>query len=196
MKKALFALLAVTLLFGTFAAAQTYTGTANGGAVAIQAIVPQYIGFTGQSVTSLKFDFSTSPTQAHNIAGGWTDTEVAVMDATQLPTWTLSYNLSGQPTVQVCAYATDLFGATALSDKVPATGIVGTSVVLGNALHFGSADGVCTQHNSFLLDNITKATHTTGVGVTEGFNMFGLIVPAYMTPGTYNGTINVIAQVI
>jgi hypothetical protein len=198
MKKLMFVLLAVTLL-ATFAAAQTYTGTANGGAVAIQAIVPQYIGFTSQSVTNIQFDFSSSANTrgAVGIAQGYTDVEVNAT-ASQLPTWTLTYNLSGKPTVTVCAYATDLFGATALSGTVPAKGLLGTSVANHVTSQFGAASavGTCTQPNAFMLDTITKATHSIGYGTTEGFSYFGLIIPAYATPGTYNGTMNVVAQVI
>lgn len=190
MRKIVFVLLAVTLLFGTFAVAQTHP-SATGAPIAITAVVPEFVGFTSQSVTELKFDASTFAIfNAEQLAGGWSDVSTWVHNGF-LPSWTLRYNLSGKPTLTVCAYSTDLLPASGHA-KIPATALYGTSLNLGGSQHFGTRG--CGQPNAFLLDSIKAAT--INHGLVEGFGEMGILLPVDMTPGTFRGTLNIVAQVL
>lgn len=178
MKKA--ALLAVVvLLAGTFASAQT-TGTP----VALKAIIPSYIGFTGPNVSTVTFDFTNL---GLNVATGLPITKLA----SALPTWTLMYNLDGTKNVTVCAYASALTGVG--SNTIPASSLYGQPVGGSATNPFTGTD--CGQANSMLLDTIGSAT--SNPGKTEGFSGMFLQTPngTVVHPDTYNGTLNIIAMV-
>ena len=81
-----------------------------------------------------------------------------------------------------------------VESTMPASVITGTSLRYGAAHHFTDTCG--TQVNAFILDMIPGATFSAGAGVVEGFGEMGLQLPTHMTPGTYTGTMNIVAQTI
>jgi hypothetical protein len=214
-KKLFFVLaLALIALISTSASAQL---TATSSPVQLKAIVPEYLGLNAVNTSPVIFDLSTASIQTQQqLADGYTN---IMSIAPSAPTWTMDYNLNHR-TVTVCAYASDLVGVgptvTSSAGKIPAVFINGTSVqATANDSHgyvwFG-ANANCTGGTgaAVLLDQISGATSSfntlTGHTRPEGFSllqininpgnhMFGStgLVPA---PGTYFGTLYIVAQAI
>ena len=176
------ALLSILILFiGAVASAQTV-----GGPVALKAIIPSYIGFSGPSVSVVTFDYT-------NLGIGVAMALPVTKLASALPTWTLIYNLDGTKTVNVCAYATALIGSG--SNAIPASSLYGQSVAVGGNQAFAFTANACGQANAMVLDTIANASSNTDK--TEGFSGMFLQTPdgTVVKPDTYNGTLNIIAVV-
>lgn len=180
-KVALVALLCACLSSVGFAANPT---SATGGPVTLTAIIPAYLGFGLPNVSSVTFDYTNIGSM---VATGGPITKLAT---TPLPSWTLTYNLSGKPTVTVCAYATPLAGSTY---SIPTSSIF--AAPNGKATVQFTGDGCGQTGNAIVMDTIANATSSTGKA--EAFTgMFsqtpsGVVVP----PDTYTGTLNIVAQV-
>jgi len=159
------------------------TTTATGGAVTLTAIIPSYIGFTSPNIQSITFDYTIDGLA---LAMGLPVTKLAGTN----PSWTLLYNLSGKPTITVCAYATALTGSG--TNSIPASSVYGAPNG-GATLQFNGS-GCGQTGNAIVMDTINGATFNTGK--TEAFTGFFLQTPngAVVPPDTYTGTLNIIAQ--
>ena len=143
------------------------------------------IAFSPPSVDSVTFDFSSS---AQAVAQG----RMAVKFAGTPPTWTLQYNLEGNHNIQVCAYLSTQFtgGKTGV---IPDAWLYGTPI--GGAATPFTGNGCGLPNNAVTLDNLKSAAHSGRK--TEGFTALSLKLPGgtVPAPGTYYGTLTVVAQV-
>ena len=211
MKKSL-SLTAIFLL-ALFAVSASAQLTATSGPVQVKAIVPEFIGL--YPVATAPVVFNVDSDTGERLAQGQTN---LMSIAPAAPTWTMSYNLSKR-TVTVCAYATDLIGVgpsvTSSIGKIPAAFINGTSVQAAantNGYVFFGSNASCTNSGAaaVLLDKVVSATSSYNTEPThsrpEGFSLLQInvrpgngqfgstdVVPA---PGTYLGTLYVVAQAI
>jgi hypothetical protein len=174
------ALLILVLFVAAFASAQNV----NGGPVALKAVIPSYIGIGSPSVSTVTFDYTNLGV---GIAMGLPITKLA----SALPTWNLMYNLDGTKSVQVCAYATALVDG---SSSIPASSLYAQPIGGSSTTAFTAS--ACGQSNAMLLDTVANATSNSGK--SEGFSGMFLQTPdgTVVKPGTYNGTLNIVAQVI
>ena len=188
MRKALVVALAVTLFTSVGFAADS-TSASGPSPVTINAIIPSYIGLSMPSVASVTFDYSYL---GAGVATGLPITKLATGNS---PSWTLSYNLVGSPTITVCAYASPLTGTNNSSNSIPTSSIYAATGKSGtNAFQFNS-NGCGQTGNAIVMDTITGATHSTGTAeALEGMFMQtpnGTVI----APDTYTGSVNIIAQV-
>jgi hypothetical protein len=182
LKKAFLVALSVALLSSvSFAAGPT---TANGGPVTLTAIIPSYLGFTGPSVSSVTFDYTNLGV---GLAMGLPITKLA----SALPSWTLIYNLSGQPTITVCAYASTLAGSG--TNTIPTSSIYGSPNGSNSPAQF-NGNGCGQSGNAIVMDTIANATSSTGK--SEAFTGMFLQTPngSVIPPDTYTGTLSIVAQ--
>ena len=215
MKK--FLSLTAILVLALFAATASAQMTATSSAVQMKAIVPEYLGLTAVNTAPVVFDLNNlSKESQEQFANGYSGVMTIAPSA---PTWTMSYNLNHR-TVTVCAYASDLIGAgTSAHDsigRIPAAFINGQSVQSamndGHGYVWFASNASCTggQGAAVLLDKIVGATSSFNTETThvrpEGFQMLQIntnpgnhqfgstgLVPA---PGTYLGTLYIVAQAI
>jgi hypothetical protein len=132
------------------------------------------------------FDFSDSATA---VAKG----QKVIKSAVRPPTWTLKYDLDGRHNIQVCAYvSSELIGKT-LGASIPGGWLYGTPI--GGASTPFTGNGCGLASNSVTLDNIRSATRTGSK--IEGFTALSLQLPGgtVPAPGTYYGTLTIVAQV-
>lgn len=188
MRKSLLVALAVTLLTGvSFAAGPT---SASGPSpVTLNAIIPSYIGFSTPSVASVTFDYSNFG------AAVATGLPISKLATGNTPSWTLSYNLVGSPTITVCAYATALTGVNNSSNTIATSSIYAATGSSGSQAYQFNSTGCGQTGNAIVMDTITGATSSTGRSEAL-VGMFmqtpnGTVIP----PDTYTGAVNIVAQV-
>ena len=189
MKRAVLLAVVLALSCGvSFAGGPSNPGSASGTTpVSLTAIIPSYIGFSTPSVSSVTFDYSNFGSA---VVTGLNITRNATGAS---PSWTLMYNLVNSPTVTVCAVAQPLVGQNSGTQISPAQIFAATQSSGSQAFQFNQT--CAGQPNAILLDSIQHATSSTGT--TESLVGMFMQTPngTVLTPDTYVGSVNIIAQV-
>jgi hypothetical protein len=174
MKKVMFAILVTTLLFGTFAAAQTVSGPQS---VALKATVQDYIKLSPSAVATVNFNID--PMDSTNLTIG---------DA--IPSFGYTYSLGQGKTVAVCAYTT---GATQGSNVIPVSQFLAKTSYTGAFAPAGTT--LCGGQPGWNVSSVPVNGHGL---VASNMSTIQLEISTFgfTATGEYDGTLNVVAQTI
>ena len=184
MKKIVASFAILTLaLFAVSASAQTVTS--NTQTVALNAVVPEAITLDAPSASVINFVIAGTP-----FSTSATNGDVA-------PTFNVNYSLKANRSFTVCAYLPGtgaLVGTGTNNDKISSGNILGK---FNGAGAFVAFDGntACGQAHGLIVDTITSTSALHSVTKNEKVEM--QVGPlGGITPDTYTGTLNLVAQSI